>query len=176
MAKTAVALYQTVNDARHVVEELATSGYNREDIQMMDQDDGNSVTTLTRAGLPQVDAEAYREGLQHGAHLVMLTSTDDMIDAAVYIMESYNSINIHDRQAPWQINGAEQQQGNATYGRDALQRDADATELPLVEEGIRYEEYPAESGTVRAEGESETSVAQENIPPRQDYVEESIRR
>jgi hypothetical protein len=176
MAKTAIALYQTLIESRQVVEELATSGYSRADIQIIDQDQPDVMKLLTGAGLPPADAEAYREGLQHGAHLVMLTTTDDMIDAAVYVMESYKSINIHDQQAPWQPNSAAEPLATANHGQEAGHNNEEIAPLPAVEEGIRYEEYQDAPGEARSEAVIEAELAKEKITPRQEYVEESVRR
>ncbi len=180
MAKTAVALYQTLNEARHVVEELAEAGYSRDDIQVMAQDNSNNLATLVKAGLPQADAEAYCESLRHDAHLVLVTTPDDMIDAAIYVMDSYNSINIHDHHASWQGNKTSGHAAEVVHDSDAVrqeifERDRAAAEPRVVEEGIRYEEYQDEPGEVRAQAEVETPV-EEKITPRQDYVEESLRR
>ncbi len=175
MAKTAIALYQTLIESRQVVEELATSGYSRADIQIIDQDKPDVLDLLTGAGLPQVDAQAYRQGLQHDAHLVMLTTSDDMIDAAVYIMESYNSINIHDQQAPWQTASTAHVPATASADQEAWHRE-EINGLPAVEEGIRYEEYQDTPGEVRSEAVIEAEIAKEKITPRQEYVEESVRR
>jgi len=165
MAKTAVALYETLVDSRQVVEELAMSGYSRSDIQVLDQDQSDTFNILVNAGLPEADAEAYRNGLRHGGHLVMLTTTEDMVDAAVYIMESHNSINVHDQRS-WALDRTADQ---ATWHNE------ETAGLHAVEEGIRYEEYQNEPGTARRQDVIDPDDAQERVLPRQGYVEESLR-
>ena len=62
MAKTAVALYDSKNEAQQVKDELTNAGFSRSSIRMMDSSDSDGTDTLTNAGLPQHDAEAYVEG------------------------------------------------------------------------------------------------------------------
>lgn len=101
MAKTAVALYDTVNEAQQVVNELTDVGFSASNMQMLSDNTNNVVTTLTSAGLPPSDANAYAEGIRRGGHVVMITTEDDQIDTAVDIMDRYNSINIQERTAMW---------------------------------------------------------------------------
>lgn len=105
MAKTAVALYDTKQEAQQVQEELTHSGFERNSIQILEDNDSNSQTTLTNAGLPQRDAHAYVEGIRRGGSLVVLTTSDDRIGIAVDIMDRHHSINIQERVERWRSEG-----------------------------------------------------------------------
>lgn len=109
MAKTAVALYDTVNEAQQVVNELTDVGFNAGSIQILSDNTNNVVATLTSAGLPRSDADAYAEGIRRGSNVVMITTEDDQIDTAVEIMDRFNSINIQERAEMWRNENGDRQ-------------------------------------------------------------------
>ena len=85
MAKTLVALYDTVADAEHVVHELIADGFARSDIHMAldrttshaahpasvewasEYEGANLIETLADLGVPYEEAHAYAEGVRRGA-------------------------------------------------------------------------------------------------------------
>jgi len=163
MAKTAVALYETENEAQQVVNELTNVGFSRSSIRMIDDNDSDTVTTLTNAGLPHSDADAYFEGIRRGGHLVMITTEDDEIDTAVDIMDRYNSVNIQERAEMWRGEGWSMQSDmDTSSGRQATMsgrqgrsgaalhdHDQEEATIPVVEEELRVGKRQVESGGVR---------------------------
>lgn len=177
MAKTAVALYDTMNEARQVNEELANAGFDRSTIRIMSTQDGDTINTLTNAGLPRNDAEAYAEGIRRGGRLVMITTDDSRIDTAVDIMDRYNSINIEERSELWRSEGwsgyTETQAGisdrqNVTGRRQGAEQEERA--IPVVEEELRVGKRQIERGGVRVHTHVEEKPVEETVTLRDEHV------
>lgn len=177
MAKTAVALYDTMNEARQVNEELANAGFDRSSIRIMNTQDGDNIDTLTNAGLPRNDAEAYVEGIRRGGRLVMITTDDSRIDTAVDIMDRFNSINIEDRAELWRSEGWSGSLGsqanikdrqNVTNRRQGSQKEEKA--IPVVEEELRVGKRQVERGGVRVHTHVEEKPVEETVTLRDEHV------
>lgn len=184
MAKTAVALYDTENEAQQVVNELSDIGFSRSSMRMMDDNDSDVITTLTNAGLPHSDASAYFEGMRRGGHLVMITTEDDEIDRAVDIMDRYNSVNIQERaemwrsegwntQSDWDANNSGRQATlSGTQGRSGALHEHGQEEatIPVVEEKLRVGKRQVESGGVRVRTHIEEKPVEETVNLREEHV------
>lgn len=178
MAKTAVALYDTKNEAQQVVNELTNVGFSRSSIHTIDDQESNTVRTLTSAGLPKSDANAYVEGIRRGGHLVMITTEDDEIDTAVDIMDRYNSVNIQERAEMWRGEGWDMQSDTEAMssGRQAKmigrqgrtdaalhdQHQEEAT-IPVIEEKLRVGKRQVDSGGVRVRTHVEEKPVEETV-------------
>lgn len=188
MAKTAVALYDTKNEAQQVVNELSSIGFSRSSIRMLNDSDSGAATTLTNAGLPHSDANAYVEGMRRGGHLVMITTEDDEIDRVVDIMDRYNSVNIQERAEMWrgegwdvqsdvdEINNGRQATLTGAQGRSGALHDhapdhgqQEAT-IPVVEEELRVGKRQVESGGVRVRTHVEERPVEETVNLREEHV------
>lgn len=122
MGKTAVGLYESDSEARQVLRDLVSAGFDRSNIRIMlgdesavgvrewfddDSSYGNrgafsdSNTALTSVGVPAADARNYAEALRRGNALVSVSTTDARIDEAVAIMSRYNILDINDRMRSW---------------------------------------------------------------------------
>jgi uncharacterized protein (TIGR02271 family) len=183
MAKTAVALYDTMNEAQQVVDELTNTGFSRSSIRLLGDNDNNIVSTLTDAGLPHHDAEAYYEGIRRGGNLVMITTEDDRIDPVVDIMDRYNSINIQERAEMWRNEGWGVQEDRAeTTGRQAAissrqgrtseihDHDHEEATIPVVEEEMRVGKRQVEHGGVRVRTHVEEKPVEETVNLREEHV------
>lgn len=185
MAKTAVALYDTKNEAQQVVNELTNVGFSRSSIRTIDDHEGDTVRTLTSAGLPNSDANAYVEGIRRGGHLVMITTEDDEIDTAVDIMDRYNSVNIQERAEMWRGEGWSMQSDMDTIssGRQANisgrqgrsgaalhDHDQEEATIPVVEEELRVGKRQVESGGVRVRTHVEEKPVEETVNLREEHV------
>src|SRR4051794_31193409 len=113
MAKTLVALYDTVADAEHVVQELIADGFARSDIHMaFDRtkspaahatsvewapEDGGAplIDTLAGRGVPSEEAHAYAEGVHRGGALVVVESSDDQAERGMAILPRVQPVDIH---------------------------------------------------------------------------------
>ena len=190
MAKTAVALYDSKNEAQQVKDELTNAGFSRSSIRMMDSSDSDGTDTLTNAGLPQHDAEAYVEGLRRGGYLVMITTDDDRIDTVVDIMDRYNSINIQERAETWRSEGWTSQSGmqsnmqselRETTGRQAaitgnqgrtstMHDQQDEVAIPVIEEELRVGKRQVQKGGIRVHTSVEEKPVDEVVTVRDEHV------
>lgn len=182
MAKTAVALYDSKNEAQQVRDELTNAGFSRSSIRMMDSGDSDAVDTLTNAGLPRSDADAYVEGLRRGGHLVMITTDDDQIDLVVDIMDRYNSINIQERSETWRSEGwGSQSSMQDTIGREsamsgnqgrtgASHSDQDQIAIPVVEEELQVGKRQVQKGGIRVHTHVEEKPVEETVTVRDEHI------
>lgn len=184
MAKTAVALYDTVNEAQQVVNELNDVGFNASNIQMLSDNTNNIVSTLSSAGLPSSDAEAYAEGIRRGGNVVMITTEDDQIDTAVDIMDRFNSVNIQERAQTWRGENWDRQSDveeadsgrqaalTGSQGRSGVAHDHDQEEatIPVVEEQLRVGKRQVESGGVRVRTHVEEKPVEETVNLHEEHV------
>lgn len=192
MAKTAVALYDSKNEAQQVRDELTNAGFSRSSIRMMDSGDSDAVDTLTNAGLPRNDADAYFEGLRRGGHLVMITTDDDQIDLVVDIMDRYNSVNIQERSETWRGEGWDMQSNDQqttmqqtssqqTTGRQAtmsgsqgrtgaVHSDQDQIAIPVVEEELQVGKRQVQKGGIRVHTHVEEKPVEETVTVRDEHI------
>ena len=196
MAKTAVALYDSKNEAQQVKDELTNAGVSRSSIRMMDSGDSDAVDTLTNAGLPRSDADAYFEGLRRGGHLVMITTDDDQIDLVVDIMDRYNSVNIQERSEQWRSEGwsaqgsdqqttlrqsASQQSSQQSTGRQqamsgnqgrsgAISSDQNQIAIPVVEEELQVGKRQVQKGGIRVHTHVEEKPVEESVTVRDEHI------
>jgi uncharacterized protein (TIGR02271 family) len=123
MAKTLVALYNTVTDAERVVHELMADGFARSDIHLALSDTQSRATqrstvegdaayagatllaTLTDLGVPADEAHAYAEGVRRGGALVVVESGDDQAERGMAILQRLHPVNMHERTAQWRQAG-----------------------------------------------------------------------
>ncbi|MCE7984828.1 MAG: DUF2382 domain-containing protein [Caldilinea sp. CFX5] len=189
MAKTAVALYDSKNEAQLVKDELTNAGFSRSSIRMMDSGDSDAIDTLTNAGLPRNDADAYFEGMRRGGHLVMITTDDDQIDLVVDIMDRYNSVNIQERAEMWRSEGWGSQSGQSTMqsgmqettGRQsaisgnqgrtgAIHDDQDQVAIPVVEEELQVGKRQVQKGGIRVHTHVEEKPVEESVTVRDEHI------
>ena len=123
MAKTLVALYDTVTDAERVVQELMADGFARRDIHLALNEtqsraaqrstvEGDAayegatlLATLTDLGVPADEAHAYAEGVRRGGALVVVESSDDRAERGMVILQRLHPVNMHERTAQWRQAG-----------------------------------------------------------------------
>jgi uncharacterized protein (TIGR02271 family) len=123
MAKTLVALYDTLTDAERVVQELIEDGFARSDIHLaLDHtrsrtahsssvewdsayEGANLIDTLADLGVPYDEAHSYMEGVRRGGALVVVESSDDRAERGMEILRRLHPVNIHERTAQWRQEG-----------------------------------------------------------------------
>src|SRR5918911_4253914 len=123
MAKTLVALYDTVTDAERVVQELMADGFARRDIHLaLDDTQGRAsrpsagereaayagatlIETLTDLGVPSDEAHAYVEGVRRGGALIVVESGDDQAERGMAILQRLHPVNMPERTAQWRQAG-----------------------------------------------------------------------
>src|SRR5436309_15084342 len=112
MAKTLVALYDTVADAERVVQELIADGCARSDIHLaLDRtkshaapassvewesayEGANLIETLADLGVPYNEAHAYAEGVRRGSALVVVESSDDRAERGMAILHRLHPVDL----------------------------------------------------------------------------------
>src|SRR5256714_8366884 len=117
MAKTLVALYDTITEAERVVHELLADGFPRSAIHLaLDPTQeraahASSVAgdaayagahlfdTLVDVGVPQEEADAYGEGVRRGGALVVVESSEDRAERGMEILHRLHPINMQERTA-----------------------------------------------------------------------------
>jgi uncharacterized protein (TIGR02271 family) len=174
MAKTLVALYDTVTDAEQVVQELIADGFTRSAIHLaldstksrtapsasVERDaayeGAHMIETLADLGVPYDEAYAYAEGVHRGGALVVVESSDDREERGMEILRRLHPVDIHERTAQWQHEGwtgydatamtSTPRASAATATRSALEQ---ARATARVDQGTR---------TRRVEGQEEVTV------------------
>ena len=135
MAKTLVALYDTLAEAERVVQDLVQHGFSRRDIHLRTQsaigvagrvadpaytgerllgsDDTDLVEELTDLGVPVDDATGYAEGVRRGGTLVVVEASNDQADRGLEIMQRRQAVDLDERVAQWREEGWTQAQSGA---------------------------------------------------------------
>jgi len=174
MAKTLVALYDTVTDAEQVVQALIADGFSRSDIRLaldhtksrtapsasVERDaayeGANLLDTLADLGVPHDEAYAYVEGVRRGGALVVVESSDDRAERGMEILRRLHPVDIHERTAQWRQEGwtgsdatamTSTPRASAATATRSAQEQARAT--ARVDQGTR---------TRRVEGQEEVTV------------------
>src|SRR5215467_9720948 len=123
MAKTLVALYDTLTEAEHVIQKLIADGFAQHDIHLaLDHTKSrtahsssvewesayegvNLVDTLTDLGVPHDEADSYAEGVRRGGALVVVESSDDRAERGLEILRRLHPVDMHARTAQWRQEG-----------------------------------------------------------------------
>ncbi len=89
MATTVVGLYRTEADVQRVSDDLANSGFGRQEITHHDETDPDLRNWLVDQGVPDREAADYVEGVRAGGKLVAIEVADDRASEAVRIMQRH---------------------------------------------------------------------------------------
>ena len=174
MAKTLVALYDTVPEAERVVQELMADGFAQSDIHLALNDTQSRATqhsavegdvayagatllaTLTDLGVPADEAHAYAEGVRRGGALVVVESGDDQAERGMAILQRLHPVDMHERTAQWRQAGWTGAAATST----ATPASSAATTTGSSQAPARAETRGAEQGvtTRRVEGQEEVTI------------------
>jgi uncharacterized protein (TIGR02271 family) len=175
MAKTLVALYDTLADAERVVQELIDDGFARSDVHLaldhttsrtasasfIERDSAyegaNLIDTLTDLGVPYDDAHSYMEGVRRGGALVVVESSDDRAERGMEILRRLHPVDIHERTALWRQEGWTGYDANAIRSTPAASA---ATTMRRAQEPARSTTRVADTGarTRHVEGQEEVAI------------------
>jgi uncharacterized protein (TIGR02271 family) len=175
MAKTLVALYDTVPEAERVVQELMADGFARSDIHLALNDTMSRATqgstvqgdaayagatllaTLTDLGVPADEAHAYAEGVRRGGVLVVVESGDDQAERGMAILQRLHPVNMHERTAQWRQAGWT---GAAATTSTATPASSAATPTRSAQAPARAETRGADQAATprRVEGQEEVTI------------------
>jgi uncharacterized protein (TIGR02271 family) len=175
MAKTLVALYDTLTDAERVVQELIDDGFARSDVHLaLDHttsraahassiewdsayEGANLIDTLTDLGVPYDDAHSYTEGVRRGGALVVVESSDDRAERGMEILRRLQPVDIHERTAQWRQEGWTGYDANAVRSTPVA---STATATRSAQEQARSTTRVADTGarTRRVDGQEEVTI------------------
>jgi len=175
MAKTLVALYDTVTDAEQVVQELIADGFVRSAIHLaLDStksrtapsasveadaayEGAHLIETLADLGVPYDEAYAYAEGVHRGGALVVVESSDDREERGMEILRRLHPVDIHERTAQWRHEGWT---GYDATAMTSAPRSSAATATGSSQEQVRATARVANQGvrTRRVEGHEEVTI------------------
>jgi uncharacterized protein (TIGR02271 family) len=147
MAKTLVALYDTVPDAERVVQELMADGFARSDIHLALNDTQSRATQRST-----VEGDTAYAGA-----LVVVESGDDQAERGMAILQRLHPVNMHERTAQWRQAGWTSADAPA---RTASPPASAATTTRSTQEPARAETRGADQGatTRRVEGQEEVTI------------------
>ncbi|HYC04778.1 MAG TPA: YsnF/AvaK domain-containing protein [Azospirillaceae bacterium] len=177
--QTIVALYDDQAAASRVLQELHSAGFDRGDFWISGSSSGGAiggrlsslasdfssgsgrVSSLTRLGVPQSDAEIYAEGVRRGGALLVGVVDDDESTRALDIIERHGPTDIDERGRFFR------ESGWSGYDHSAI----DYTSEQTLAERSRYSSYGTGLGAA-ASGLRDTNRAgtEEHIP----IVEENL--
>jgi len=175
MAKTLVALYDTLTDAERVVQELIDDGFSRSDIHLaLDHtksrtahtssvewdsayEGASLIDTLADLGVPYDEAHSYAEGVRRGGALVVVESSDDRAERGMEILRRLHPVDIHERTVQWR------QEGWTGYDANAITStptSSAATTTHRAQEQARSTTRVADkaASTRRIEGQEEIAI------------------
>ncbi|WP_431862284.1 hypothetical protein [Azospirillum sp.] len=113
MAKTLVALFDTLDDAEAAERDLLAAGFSDMEVEVLRNSGygagegyGEVMPQLKGWGVPHDEAVAYAEGLRRGGALLVVSPRDDeAVSRAVGVLESGDSVDLAARSAEWRASG-----------------------------------------------------------------------
>jgi uncharacterized protein (TIGR02271 family) len=199
MAKTLVGLYDTFEDAEHVVQDLVGNSFSRSDINLVTHDgngrqadysysqeellaeDGSFVDWLTDLGVPENEARSYAAGLSRRGALVVVDASDDLADRGLEIMQRLSSTHINERTAqelqesrvrvtPYTTAQAATNVRRQQERAGGRMTDKGGTTIPVVEEEISIDKRQVEHGKARIRSHVEERPVEESVRLREERV------
>ncbi|SNB47173.1 YsnF/AvaK domain-containing protein [Geobacter sp. DSM 9736] len=192
MAKTVVGLMDTSQDAQKVLQELVSSGFEREKISIMAEEGprqglkgaeklrrvegadagvgavpGGAIGALTRLGMPEQDAHKYAEGVRRGGLLITVTTDNDSADNAASIMRRNGAIDIDRRAETWRKEGWIRFDEKAAPQAAAAPREREGV-IPVTEEQLQVGKRQVETGEVRVYSHVTETPVEEQVRLREE--------
>ncbi len=186
--KTIVALYDERADAQRAADDLYAAGFGRDEVAIEGGSSGGSgatasgsgwagdysagsgrVSSLTRLGVPQADAELYAEGVRRGGSLLIAKVSDAKVDEALDVIERHSPVDLDDRgqhyrQAGW--SGYDHTLGDYDEVQVTEERSRHGTGLGAAAAGLR----DVDAGRTATGTERVASDREEVIPIAEEQV------
>jgi len=190
--KTIVALYDERSDAQRAADDLHAAGFDRDEVAIEggsmassaagavglgsgsgsswagDYSSGGRVSSLTRLGVPQSDAEVYAEGVRRGGSLLIAKVSSAKVDDALDIIERHAPVDLdnrgqHYRQAGW--SGYDHALGDFDEVQATEERSRYGTGLGAAAAGLRDVDTgrTATDATVGSDREEVIPIAEEQL-------------
>jgi uncharacterized protein (TIGR02271 family) len=138
MAKTIVALFDDQQKAQKVMRDLMDIGYPQNDMHCIaptgaSDNDGDLISRLTMAGVPNEEARHYCSGLRSGKSVLVVKTSDSAVETAMAMLERNGATDL------------DQRRGAATVGIIADNttdfarpgNDSQETVIPVVKEDLK---------------------------------------
>jgi stress response protein YsnF len=91
MATTVIGTIGDARSARNLVNELVKAGFKREDVELLEGSEQEILAKVVARGFDEDDARGYAKAARGGKTLVAARAPEDKVDAAVEIIERYES-------------------------------------------------------------------------------------
>src|SRR5688572_10123401 len=91
MAITVIGTIGDAKSARKLVNELVEAGFKQQDVELLEGSEKEILATIVERGFDEDDARGYAKAARGGKTLVAARATEDKVNAAVDIIERYES-------------------------------------------------------------------------------------
>jgi len=194
--KTVVALFDSFDEGRNVIDELGTLGIQRDSVRIANEskgefafdtsdefdknDSGQSlISGLIHGGVPRTDAEMYAEGVRRGGTLVVITLPDEKAQKAYDLLKRQGSIDIMARGEMWKKTGwtgygtgteMNLKSTGKTMTKETELRMGGKEVVPVIEEELKVGKREVESGGVRVKTMVTEKPVTEQVHLREEHV------
>jgi uncharacterized protein (TIGR02271 family) len=192
--KTVVALFDSFDEGRSVIDELSRIGIARNSIKIANESKGEFafetgdefdtndsgmalINGLSHGGVPRTDAEMYAEGVRRGGTLLVCTLPDDQAQRAYDLMKRHGSVDINQRCEMWKKSGwtgygtgtdLNLKSGARMTGEKLTTAGKEV--VPVIEEELRVGKREVEKGGVRVESHVIEKPVTEQVHLREEHV------
>ena len=91
MAVTVIGTIGDAKSAQKLVNELVEAGFKRQDVELLEGSEKEILATIVERGFAEDDARSYAKAARGGKTLVAARAPEDKVDAAVDIIERYET-------------------------------------------------------------------------------------
>jgi stress response protein YsnF len=91
MTTTVIGTIGDAKSARKLVNELVEAGFKRQDVELLEGSEKEILATIVERGFDEDDARGYAKAARGGKTLVAARAPEDKVDAAVDLIERYES-------------------------------------------------------------------------------------
>jgi uncharacterized protein (TIGR02271 family) len=91
MATTVIGTIGDAKNARKLVNELVEAGFQQQDVELLEGSEQEILAKVVERGFAEDDARGYAKAARGGMTLVAARAPEDKVDAAVEIIERYES-------------------------------------------------------------------------------------
>jgi uncharacterized protein (TIGR02271 family) len=91
MATTVIGTIADAKNAQKLVNELVKAGFKQHDIELLEGSEKEILATIVERGFDEDDARGYAKAARGGKTLVATRAPEDKVDAAVDLIERYES-------------------------------------------------------------------------------------
>lgn len=163
MAKTVIGLYDDINEAQRVADDLRANDFGSNEIMVARQNDVSRATDkLNAARIPDRDVRFYTEGINRGGALVLVETSDDRARRASEIMSQYNIVDVDTRLDQYR------QGGMSDMSVSTL--DEEGGVIEVVEEELQVGKRQVQRGGVRIHTHVSERPVEEQVTLRDEAV------